>query len=71
MASNIVEGCARRTDADYPHFRDVTHGSAHGLCYQLSPPSRLGYPDGDQYRPLKAQCDEMCKALNGLIRSLR
>jgi len=71
IASNIVEGCARHTQADYLHFLDMAHGSAHELEYQASLAQRLGYLDADTAGPLLAACAEVCKVLNGLIRALR
>ena len=71
VVCNIVEGCARHTQADYLHFLDMAYASARELEYQLSLASRLGYLRGEQYRALEAPCEETCKVLNGLIRSLR
>ena len=71
VPSNIVEGCARRTEADYLHFLDIAYGSARELEYQLSLAFRLGYLDEKEYHALKGPCEETCKVLNGLIRSLR
>ena len=41
VASNIVEGCARRTQADYLHFLDVAFASLRELEYQISLARRL------------------------------
>ena len=41
VASNIVEGCARNTEADYVHFLDMAFGSCRELEYQLSLAQRL------------------------------
>ena len=71
VASNIVEGCARQSEAEYVRFLDISHGSAHELSYQLSLASRLGYVEAEAYRPLSSLCEETCKVLNGLVRSLR
>jgi four helix bundle protein len=43
IASNIVEGCARASEADYLRFLDMAYGSAREVEYQLSLAFRLGY----------------------------
>jgi len=70
-ASNIVEGCARRTQADYLHFLDIAFGSFRELDYQVSLAHRLGYLGTDAYEVLQQKCLETSKVLAALIRSLR
>jgi len=70
-ASNIVEGCARNSHADYLRFLDMSYGSACELQYQLSLAIRLGYLSQQAHTPLAAACAETSRVLNGLIRSLR
>jgi len=70
-ASNIVEGCARHTKADYLRFLDMAYGSASELKYQASLAQRLNYLDDKVYKSLKSKCEETTKVLNGLIRLLR
>ena len=70
-ASNIVEGCARRSEADYLHFLDMSYGSVREVEYQLSLAFRLGYLDESQYPPLAQSSDEASRVLNGLINALR
>jgi four helix bundle protein len=67
-ASNIVEGCARRTEADYLRFLDIAHASAREVEYQISVALRLGLLPKDP--DLGNQASEVSKVLNGLIRSL-
>jgi len=69
--SNIVEGCARRTEADYLHFLDISFGSLRELQYQVSLAQRLGYFKGDAGKSLNDKCIETSKVLGGLIRALR
>lgn len=70
-ASNIVEGCARNSEADFLHFLDIAYGSAREVEYQLSIAARLGYLSAASQTTLASQSVETCKVLNGLIRSLR
>ena len=69
VASNIVEGCARRTEGDFLHFLDIAHGSARELEYQLSLALRLTFLPSQS--KLSEQAVEVSKVLNALIRSLR
>ena len=71
IASNIVEGCARRTQADYLCFLDMAYGSARELEYQLSLAYGLEFLPADRYEQIRDEAVETSKVLGGLIRSLR
>ncbi|MBW2034773.1 MAG: four helix bundle protein, partial [Deltaproteobacteria bacterium] len=43
IPSNIVEGCARDSQADYLRFLYIAFGSLRELHYQLSLSKRLGF----------------------------
>ena len=71
IASNIVEGCARQSQADYVRFLDMAFGSAREVKYQLTVAHRLGYMPDEVARKLEHGADETAKVLAGLLRSLR
>jgi len=67
-ASNIVEGSARDTEAEYLRFLDIAHGSAREVAYQLSIAMRLGYTSDNR---VEALAEKTAMMLGALIRSLR
>ncbi len=71
IASNIVEGCARSSEADYLRFLDMAFGSVREVGYQLTVAERLGYLAADTASELSQHADETAKVLAGLLRSMR
>ena len=71
IASNIVEGAARFSEAEYLHFLDAAYGSAREVEYQVGLAFRLGFLPEQSHRQLSALTVETSKVLNGLLRSLR
>ncbi len=71
VPSNIVEGCARDTQADYQRFLTMAFGSLRELHYQLSLSKRLGFLSDQDYSIIAPKIVEPEKVLNGLIRPLR
>ena len=69
VPSNIVEGCARDSSADYVRFLDIAFGSLRELDYQLSLATRLAFVSSET--ELHAKVHETSKVLGALIRSLR
>jgi four helix bundle protein len=64
VPTNIVEGCARRTQRDYLHFLDVALGSASEVRYLVGLAHRLGMlPQADR--------DEIVGRYTGLVRALQ
>ena len=71
IPSNIAEGCARYSQADYLRFLDVAYGSTRELEYQISIAARLGFFHQEDSANLNSLCEETGKVLHGLIRSMR
>ena len=71
VASNIVEGCARSSEAEYLHFLDMAYDSAREVEYQLGLAHRLGFLSDAAQRDLGTRSTETAKVLNGLLRSFR
>jgi four helix bundle protein len=68
VPSNIVEGCARKTEKDYLHFLDTAYGSATEVEYQASLARRLGYLEDNE---VEEKAAEVARVLNALINALR
>ena len=71
IASNIVEGSARNSEADFLRFLDMAFGSIREVEYQLTIASRLGYTSDQISHTLAKQADETARVTAGLIRSPR
>jgi four helix bundle protein len=71
IASNIVEGCARFSEAEYVHFLDMAYGSAREVEYQIGLAHRLGFLPENAHAELANCSAQTCKVLNGLLRALR
>ena len=69
-ASNIVEGCARRSTAEYLHFLNIAAGSAFEARYLTDASFRLGYLKHTQYEALMPQQTRLAKSIIRLIASL-
>jgi len=69
IASNIVEGCARKTQADYLRFVEIAYSSSRELEYQISLAFRLSYMNEPNYADIAERCDKTCRMLNSLMAS--
>jgi len=71
IASNIVEGCARDSRAEYLRFLEIAFGSVRELAYQAGLAERLGYFRKGEGPGFLGKIDECEKVLSALIRSVR
>lgn len=71
ISSNIAEGAAKPSDADFAHFLDTALGSAYEVETQLLIASQVKYIDNDTYQTLLNDVVEIEKQISGLIRSIR
>jgi len=71
VPSNIVEGCARDSQADYLRFLYVAFGSLRELHYQLNLSKRLGFLKKKDSPVVEKKIVEAEKVLNGLIGALK
>ena len=71
VASNIVEGCARESQAEYLRFLEMAFGSLREAHYQLGLAQRLGYAADTAITECHAKMEEAEKVLGALVRSMR
>ena len=71
IPSNIVEGCARDSQADYLRFLTMAFGSLRELHYQIGLSKRLGFLRTQDSSLIEPKIVGTEKVLNGLIRALR
>lgn len=71
IPSNIAEGAARKSRAEFLQFLSVAQGSLSELDTQLELAYMLGYIDEDSKNQALAEITTVFKTLSGLIRSLK
>ncbi len=71
VPSNIVEGCAKSSQADYMRFLEIAYGSVCEVEYQLSLAKRLGFLESQSAKETTSLANETGRVLNGLLRSLK
>ena len=71
VPSNIVEGCAPESQAEYFRFLEIAFGSLRELSYQFSLAKRLGYFNDLDIHSSESKIKETEKVLNALLRSMR
>lgn len=68
--SNIVEGCACRTEAQYVEHLNRAFGSLREAGYQLDLARRLGYADEESFASVTESYERVARCLGALLRSL-
>lgn len=70
VAANIVEGCARRTTAEYIHFLNIALGSAAEVDFLVGLATELEFLGMKESARLKEMTSHLVPALKGLLRAL-
>ena len=71
VPSNIVEGCARESQAEYLRFLEIAFGSLKELHYQFDLSMQLGYINDSDFSTCESKIVETEKILSALMRSMR
>jgi four helix bundle protein len=67
VPTNIVEGCARRSQRDYLKFLDIALSSASEARYLVSVATRLQFIETDAANRLSGAFSEVIRYLQGLV----
>ena len=70
VSTNLVEGCARRSERDYLHFVAIAIGSASEVRYLIGLAVRLGFVNVTDGERLKVGYGRVIRALQALVTSL-
>jgi four helix bundle protein len=70
IAANIVEGCARRTPAEYRNFLNVATASAAETAYMVDVAGRLDLLPAEHAQRLGTGYSELTASLKTLVRVL-
>jgi four helix bundle protein len=70
IASNIAEGCGRRSQPEMAHFLHVAIGSANEVEYQLLLARDLGYLEDSRFRYLEQVVSEARRMITTLARKV-
>lgn len=71
ILTNIAEGSARGSNADFARFVQIAIGSAVESEYLLLLAYELGHFDLNEHRHLATQIEEIKKILNGFLKKLK
>ena len=71
IGSNIAEGSAKPSNADFARFLDTALGSTYEVETQLLIANKVGYIKDDTYQELLNELIEIERQIAGLIRSIR
>ena len=70
VATNIVEGSARRTQAEYAHFLNIAASSAAETEYLIDVSRRLGFLAEDAATGLAAEYRQLAAGLQALLQTM-
>jgi len=71
VPSNIVEGCARKSQTEYLRFLEIAFASLREVHYQFGLAVRLGYINKTIENECNLKMEEAEKVIGALIRSFK